>query len=57
MKMWSEIGYVSHIYICPKCGGVLVLRGDDIIMFADCTRCLTSFIENRVPVENAAKDE
>lgn len=49
MNTWSEIGYVERDMICPKCGGVLVIHGDDIITLATCTRCMTKFVRNQVP--------
>jgi DNA-directed RNA polymerase subunit M/transcription elongation factor TFIIS len=46
MKTWNEIGYVKGDMMCPKCGGVLLIRGDDIATFATCTRCMTEFVKN-----------
>jgi ribosomal protein S27AE len=50
MNTWSEIGYVSRNMMCPKCGGVLLIHGDDITMFATCTRCTTAFVKNCPPI-------
>lgn len=46
MNTWSEVGYVRGDMVCPKCGGVLLIHGDDIMIHAVCTRCMTAFVKN-----------
>lgn len=45
MNTWIEIGRVSEDMMCPKCGGVLLIHGDNILRHATCTKCMVAFVK------------